>query len=54
MSFWKLAIVCLVVFTVSADLDTDSELISGLAKLHFLREGIAFREGVSGNGALQP
>ena len=47
MSFWKLAIVCLAVFTVSADLDADIELISDLAKLHSLRGAIESRRGGS-------
>lgn len=51
MRFWKLAIVCLFVFTVSADLDTDIELISDLAKLHSLRGAIASRNGASGGGS---
>lgn len=47
MSFWKLAIVYLVVFSVSADLDTDIELSSDLA-LHSLRGVITSQKEANG------
>ena len=38
MKFWKFAIICLAVFTVAADLDSDIQLVSDLGKLPSLHD----------------
>ena len=45
MSLWKLTIVCLVMFTVSADMDASIELLRDLPKLQSLRGALGSRKG---------